>query len=414
MKIVFLSDDFPPQSFGGAGISTHDLARGMKANGHEVFVITTCRKKEEASVYTYNGITVHRIQSAYHPRWRAYVSVWNIFATRKIASILNEIRPDVVHANNIHAHLSFYSLVVARKYAGAVLFTARDTMSVSYGKLSTKRYIEKLDPYISWKENLAHAKLWYNPIYTYAAKKYLAYAHARLSVSDALRQALEKNGIRGVQAMHTGLDVTEWGASPHEIQAFKKKFAIEGKKIILHSGRLSPSKGSDKLIDAMRHVVKEVPDAVLVIAGFMGPQEEKIQREFGQRLVCTGWIDRADVRISFAASDVVVVPSLYLDPFPRVVLEAMASKKPVVGSCYGGSKEVIVDTETGYVIDPHDSATMAEKIITLLKDQARAEQFGEKGYERIRTKFNLKDKIELHAGLYKSILDASKHSQNKI
>lgn len=77
MKILFLSDDFPPQSFGGAGISTYELAVGMKDAGHKVFVITTCRKKSDAGELDYHGIKIFRIASDYPDKWRAYRSLYN-------------------------------------------------------------------------------------------------------------------------------------------------------------------------------------------------------------------------------------------------------------------------------------------------------------------------------------------------
>jgi len=72
MKIVFLQDDFPPQSFGGAGFSTYELARGMRELGHEVYVITACRTSAEAGESTYDDLTVFTIVSNYAPRWRAW------------------------------------------------------------------------------------------------------------------------------------------------------------------------------------------------------------------------------------------------------------------------------------------------------------------------------------------------------
>ena len=55
MKVVILQDDFPPESFGGAGISTYELAKGVQEAGHEVYVITAGRANEESE---YNGLKV--------------------------------------------------------------------------------------------------------------------------------------------------------------------------------------------------------------------------------------------------------------------------------------------------------------------------------------------------------------------
>src|SRR3989344_5846722 len=101
MRIVFLSDDFPPQSFGGAGIVAYDFAIGMKRLGHEVSVITTCRKESEVGESEYHGLKVWKIASNYSARWRSYLGLYNPPVVRQVAKLLKEIKPDVVHAHNI-------------------------------------------------------------------------------------------------------------------------------------------------------------------------------------------------------------------------------------------------------------------------------------------------------------------------
>ena len=173
MKIVFLADDFPPQSFGGAGISTYDLALGMKKAGHEVFVITTCRKESDAGELEYHGIKVFRIASDYPGRWRAYVSLYNRPVVRKVKELLKKIKPDVVHANNIHFYLSYHCLKIAKRHAKAVVFTARDTMSIYYGKLATERYLDHFDYRTTWRDHLSQAKKRWNPLRNFFIKRYL-------------------------------------------------------------------------------------------------------------------------------------------------------------------------------------------------------------------------------------------------
>jgi glycosyltransferase involved in cell wall biosynthesis len=128
MKVVFLSDDFPPQSFGGAGISTYDLARGMQKAGHEIFVITTCRKRELAGTSHADGLTIHTILSNYDPKWRWYISLNNKSTVVQVEALLSEIQPDIVHINNVHFYLSYHCFKLAKKYARGTVFTARDVM----------------------------------------------------------------------------------------------------------------------------------------------------------------------------------------------------------------------------------------------------------------------------------------------
>lgn len=388
MKIVFLSDDFPPQSFGGAGISTYDLALGMKKAGQEVFVITTCRRKEEAGELEYQGFKIFKIASNYPGRWRSYLSLYNPSVIHDLEKLLKKIKPDVVHVNNVHFYLSYHSIKLSKRYAKAVVFTARDAMSFSFGKLVTKRYLETQNAHMNWLDHLKQAKKRWNPVRNLIIRYYLGFADQVFAVSEALKKALEQNGIDNVKVLHTGLNISDWQATDNEITLFKKRFpSLKGKRIVFFGGRLSNAKGSDVTHQAMAEVQKEIPEAFLFTAG-------------GSEY----WINRDEMRMAYAATDLVIVPSVCFDAFPRTVLEAMASGKPVIGTCYGGAREAIVNSVTGYIVNPFNASLMAEKIIDLLSNPEKAHQFGKAGYERVKTSFNLENKIGELLVAYETLL----------
>ncbi len=409
MKIVFLSDDFPPYSFGGAGISTSELALGMKKTGHDVSVITTCREQSEAGKSDYKGLSVWKVASNYNTKWRSYVSLYNAPVIRKLKKLLKDIKPDVVHANNVHLYLSYHSLKVAKRYAKVVVWTARDTMAFSYGKIATKKYLDHLDSYLTWRDHADQAKKRWNPLRNFFIRKYLRYPDRLFAVSNALKDALFQNGISPVEVVHTGADRDAWRASEDEIIRFKKIHKVENKKIILFGGRLSEAKGGQKTLEALAIIVKDVPDAVLLVAGSkdqyaetMLEQAKKIGIE--KHLVFTGWIERDHIKYAYGASHIVVVPSIYLDAFPRIVLEAMVSGKPVVGTCYGGASEIIKNGVTGYVVNPLKVEEMAERMIDLLQDGDKRERFGRAAYQSVQKDFNLKDKITHLVSCYQDYL----------
>ena len=397
MKIVFLQDDFPPQSFGGAGISTYELALGMKKAGHEVFVITTCRKEIDAGESEREGLKIHTIVNNYSDRWRAYVSLNNRPVVRQIERILEMIRPDVVHANNIHAYLSYKSLKVAKKYAKAVVLTARDSMLFSYDKLETKKYLNNFDPRVTWLDNLKQAGKRWNPFRNLFIRHYLNYVDKVFAISHSLKDALERNGIKNVGVIYNGIDVDEWNVSENAVKKFKEKYQLANKKIIFFNGRLSSAKGGNVVLKAIKNVSKEVPEAVLLVAG-IGEVSAK------DDVIFTGWLDREEIKVAYAASDVVLMPSICLDAFGRVNIEAMASKKPVVGTCYGGTPEIIEDGVTGYVVNPLQIDEFSAKIIDLLKNPEKAEKFGRAGRNRIQTVFNLNDKITKLISIYERFI----------
>jgi len=108
-----------------------------------------------------------------------------------------------------------------------------------------------------------------------------------------------------------------------------------------------------------------------------------------QRVIFTGWLSREDLTAAYQCSDVVVSPSIYLDNFPTVNLEAMAMRKPVIASCFGGSKELVFDGMTGYIVNPFNIELLAERIIELLTDKAKAALMGEAGYQRVADKCSI-------------------------
>jgi len=384
MRILILSDDFPPQSFGGAGFSTFYLAHGLQKAGHQVFVITTCREKSNAGTVNYQGLRVFRIFTNYHERWRGYLSLYNPQAVKKVREIIKQINPDIVHANNIHSYLSYRCLKIAKKFEKPVFFTARDAMAFNYSKLATKRYLEKLDCKTIWLDHLKQAKKGYNPLRNILIKRYLGYVDQIFAISQALKEAFNQNDIKNVGVSYTGIDVNDWQVSSEEIEKFKEKHNLQGKRVIFFGGRVSGLKGLEQINQAVAKVKEEIPATVLLIAGSKG----------------IGWLSGDELRAAYSCADIVVVPSVYLDPFPRNNLEAMASKKPVIATKYGGSPEIVVDGVTGYIVNPLKVNELADKLLDLLKNPSKARQFGQAGYERIKENFSLEKHVKQTLNVY--------------
>jgi len=135
MKILILSDDFPPNNLGGAGIIAFNLAKAFNKMGHTLLVVTTVQDKDKEGVTEYEGLEIHRIYSNYHDRWRAYISLYNPQTVKEVRKIIKEFEPDIVHAHNVHSHLSYACLKVAKKSGAKVFLTAHDVMLFHYGKL---------------------------------------------------------------------------------------------------------------------------------------------------------------------------------------------------------------------------------------------------------------------------------------
>ncbi|TSD05053.1 MAG: putative glycosyltransferase [Parcubacteria group bacterium Greene0714_7] len=408
MKIVVLQDDLPPYHVGGGGIIAYRLAKEFARRGHEVTAITTVQDRAHAGSELVDGMKVVRLYSSYHPRLRAYKSLYNGATLRDVERLLKKCAPDIVHVHNVHTHLSYYSLVLARRYGKRVVMTEHDAMSFHFGKLPSapSGVLNELPDEVHRESIIRQLRMhkWrYNPLRTPIVRYILRKTvHASVAVSTALARALENNGIRVHSVIHNGIAVSEWGSI--NIDTFVKKHHL-GDRVIFFGGRLSEPKGAIQMIQAMPAICNTVPGVQLLVAGKQDAFAERMVKhatELGveKNLVFTGWITGDDLRSAYLASRVVVAPSIYLDPFPTVNLEAFAVGRPVVATCFGGSREVVEDGVSGYVVNPLDVEALSAKVADLLMDKEKAKRFGVAGYERVTTDFTLEGQAHAYEKLF--------------
>lgn len=413
MKILFLQDDFPPRSFGGAGISAFDFAKAIERLGQDVSVITAVGNKSEERQGEYCGLKIFRIYSNYHRRWRAYLSLYNPQTVKKVRNIINDVKPDVVHARNIHYHLSYHCLKIAKQSGAKVFFTAHDAMVFHYDK-----FVEFIDPcevgcvkkfnyHVSPWQQLKKFKKRYNPFRNIVIRYYFTYVDKIFAISNALKEALAQNNIKGTEVLYNAIDVSEWQIEQAKIYAFQKKYNLQDKQVILFGGRVSSEKGGYQAILAMKRVIDLLPSAVLLVIGNTNGYATtlaEIAQEIGisQNIIFTGWILGDELKAAYHASHIVIVPSLYLDPFVRINIEAMACRKPVIATCFGGSQEIVKDGFSGYIVNPYNTMAFSEKIVYLLNNPHKAKELGENGYILVQKKFSLEEQAKKHLAWYQA------------
>jgi len=405
MKILILSDSFPPFNTGGAERIAHNLFNGLKQKNHQVFVITTVQNKTQEGT---NNDGIYRIYTPrYAERWRQYKCLYNPYCVREVKKIIRKIQPDIVHVHNIHYYLSYYSLKIAKKHAKAVFLTAHDALLFHYSKMTEFNY-EKNNYKISVWQLIKRFKKRYNPFRNIIIKHYLRYVDKIFAVSNALKNALNQNNIKNIQVIHNGIDVDQWQFNKSDVDKFKNKFNLNNKKIILYGGRLGALKGGQQVVETMQKVCQQIPDAVLLVIGKKDNYALEmlaLAEKLNINITITDWILSNELKAAYWSSNLIIVPSMYLDPFPTVNLEAMACHKPVIGTCFGGTSEIVENNKTGYIVNPNNTKLMAEKIIYLLKNPQLAEKFGEAGYNRIKKYFSLNHHVDQTLNWYQDMLD---------
>lgn len=399
MKILILHDDFPPHNLGGAGVVAFNLAKKIRQTGHDISIITTVQKKEDEGSAEYQGLKIFKIYTNYNLKWRAYLSLYNYQTINQIKKIIKQIKPDIVHAHNVHTYLSYHSLKIAKKNSRAVFLTAHDVMLFHYGKLTEFINFHDLslpDPkkfnyQINWWQLLKRYKKRYNPFRNMIIRYYLKYIDKIFAISYTQQEVLKQNGITNTAVIYNGLETSGWQMQNDIIENFKKKYN-HFNQIVLFSGRITGLKGGEQIVRAMAQVRQYIPQAILMVAGktneYMG-HIKKLAKKLEVPLLFTGWLNDDELKAAYHISQVVVTPSVCMDCFNLVNLEAMLAKKPVVGSCFGAIPEIVLDNQTGYIVNPFNVKMMAEKITDLLSNPTNAEKFGQAGYQRAKEKFSL-------------------------
>lgn len=402
MKVLLLNDRIPPEGRGGAESVAWRLAQGLKAAGHDVHVAAATEKASFEE--TRQHIPTYHLHAGYPERFRAWLSLWNPQTVNAFRAMLARLQPDVVNAHNIHSYLSYHTLKLAREAGCGVVFSSHDAMPFAYGKLTQVATQDARSLRLPAGYNLRQNRFRYNPFRNPVIKRTLnQYADFCTVPSRALAQAFADNDMPPVEVVHNGIDPDDWApADEAALEAMRQRLDLQGKRVILIAGRLTAEKGMQQTLLALDRLRQTLPEVRLLVLTSRDI-DSQIPAAFAHLrpfIRSGGWLSGDELRAAFQLADVVTVPSIYLDPFPTVNLEAMASGVPVVATSFGGSDEVVVDGETGYIVNPLDVETFAGRLESLLTDSALRTAMGQRGKERIRAKFSLERQVGQMAEIY--------------
>lgn len=246
------------------------------------------------------------------------------------------------------------------------------------------------------------------------AYRFVARASFRMvAVSEDIRGfLLEQIGARpdNVVTIYNGIDPAAGGATAEEGAAVRRELGIPGTAPVIGTvGNLLPVKGHTYLLRATARLVPVVPDLAVLVGGrpILLDQLRAEARALGidRHVHFLGF--REDVPALLRAMDVFVFPSLS-EGLSLSLLEAMAAGLPVVATDVGGNPEIVRPGETGFLVPVRDPETLADRILTLLRDQALARAFGEAGRERVRQRFSLQVMLRAYADVYAAALAAGR------
>ena len=208
---------------------------------------------------------------------------------------------------------------------------------------------------------------------------------------SAIAASVTKEAAAGMVKIAPGIDTDHF--SPQDATQLRSELGLSEKKVIVSVGRLVHRKGQDVLIEAMPAILREVPEAHILMIG-EGPYRSYLENRvkalgLHERITFIGRIQYADLPKYICVGDLFVMPSrsrlagLEVEGLGIVYLEASACGLPVIAGNSGGAPDAVLEGETGLVVDGTSKVEVAAAVVELLLDTDRSKAMGIRGRQWI-------------------------------
>jgi glycosyltransferase involved in cell wall biosynthesis len=247
-----------------------------------------------------------------------------------------------------------------------------------------------------------------SPVFDHAVRSLLAVADRTLYFSEFMRTHALALGAKSesTRLIRKGVDLSCFSVAADR-SAAKEALAVGSRPMVLTVAGLIPLKGIHYLLEALSRL-RDRYDFTFVVCG-EGPERIRLEElsvslGLGERTKFMGRVARMEVAKYFAACDVFVLASS-LEAAGNVVLEAMASGRPVVCTDAGGPGEYVADGQTGFVVPVADVQGLSSRIGMLLGDPALASRLGAEGRRRAIDEFGYDRMVSDLLDVYREVLN---------
>jgi len=376
MKVTFITKEYPPNVYGGAGV-------------HVRYLVQELRKMIDIEVRSFGD---HDIKEEGY-RVKGYSSLGKLEGDPRISKALDTLGIDLSIVNDmmdsdiVHTH-TWYTAFAG--FLANILYNNKFVL--------TSHSLEPLRP---WKEEQLGAGY---KLSSWVEKLGIENADRVVAVSKMMKADILKYfdiDEKKIKVIYNGIDISKWKETLTDYTL--KEYGID-EEYVLFVGRTTKQKGMVYLIEAAKDIKIKV---VFCTSAPDTPEIEQMITKKMKETTNTLWINKLLKEEQYielySNASVFACPSIY-EPFGIINLEAMACKTPVVASKVGGIKEVVVEGETGFFVEPAEPEQLSEKINKLLQDKALAKTFGENGRKRVEEYFDWKIIAKQTKEMYEELL----------
>ncbi|UCE38229.1 MAG: glycosyltransferase family 4 protein [Thermoplasmata archaeon] len=376
MKICFVTPTFYP-TIGGAENMIFEVASRLVDIDHEVTIISrgfAGMKKVE----NYNGIQVQRVLTINNPLGIVPLQF----------SLFNKLGRVIKKYELVHEFYPFHmglSTVVRKKIAKKPLVLTL-VGSDTYDPI--KPIPKIFNPYLSWVMNNADA--------------------VTAICGELTEHAKAQGSKKRITIIPAGVDLRKFNPNVKGDIIRKDLNIKEGEIMVLSVQRLHPRKKLQCLLKTARMVNQNHSQVKFVIVG-EGPERENLIQmakslDLENNVIFTGLVPETQLPKYYAACDIFALHSLY-EGFGMVLVEAMATGKPVVSTNVGAIPEVVDHGKTGLLVPPLNEMALGENIIRLIEDKELRKKMGRNGLIRTQQKYNWDNIVKEYLDIYKKLVN---------
>ena len=371
MRILIVTNTYPPADISGVGTLVHELARQLDAGGHRVRVLVRRAAADDALAVQVPGAKL----------------LFPLRAAARFLALAHRERFDVVHLHESDGVLVALAARLARllgRPAGAARVVA--TLQVSYRRERWSVRSLAVDGRTVARPTAGERLFaWVRaPLLALAGRLTAGLADAVVAPSRATAGELESDyRCRVAAVIPNGIEPLETPPRPAR---------AEEKVTVLYAGRLRTRKAVAVLVEAFARVRRQAPAARLVLAGD-GEQRPALEAQarrlgLGEAVEFAGAVPHHRMPELYAAADLFCLPSLY-EGLPLAILEAMAAGLPVVATRVSGNPEAVEDGVHGLLVEPEDAAALADALVRLIEDGEGRRAMGRRARRRIEEELSI-------------------------
>jgi L-malate glycosyltransferase len=362
-----------------------DTGRGWRGGQSQVLnIVTGLRAAGDRAVLVAHpqGELFRRMQQGHDLLPLAPRSDIDLSAAWALSRLLKQLRPEVVHAHDSHAAaMAATAISIIGRPSPALVASRRSEFRVAMNSFSRWKYAQ-VGRFIATCESIAD----------------------RLT-ADGIPRAK-------IAVVHDGVDVERIaGLEPANVHA--AFYLPTQAPIVGNVAALAAHKGQQDLIEAAALIVRDVPDARFVIVGD-GELREQLARQIKDKrlerhIFLAGF--RPDVLELTRGFDVFAATPIH-EGMCLPLVDAMAAGKPAVGTRAGGIPEVLLDGVTGFLVEPRDRTAIAERLVTLLKDEDLRRRMGDAARARAGKLFTIDTMVAGTQAVYEAVTTIPKRSRS--